>query len=111
MPGDDPPVETAETTTDEVVDTAVEEKKTEEAAKQLGSDELEERIATRVYDKIKAFVTELTTASDDINQLVSESVAAKTQEMAPAEEVAEEDAEDVKPRRSHKLFSRPGRKD
>jgi len=103
----------AETTdkVEEVKDEAVEDKEVEEASEKVGTDELEERIANRVYDKIKAFVTELTTAAEDVDKLVSESVAAKQEEVEPVEETAGEVEEDVKPKRSHKLFARPGKRE
>lgn len=106
--------ETSETPAEstEVIEEAKEEKKQEEAAQELGTDDLEERIANRVYDKVKSFFGEMVKSADDLNQLVSESVATKVEEMTPAEEEAEEvePAADTKPARSHRLFSRPGRK-
>lgn len=107
MPEEVKPVEVEKPAETEVIEVAKEEKKDDEAAAQLGQDELEDRIALKVYDKIKGFVTELTTAANDVEKLVSESVAAKSEEVAPVEE----EVEDVKPVRSHKLFARRGKRE
>lgn len=69
-----------------------------------------EKIADRVYDKIKQLSTEMVTAAQDVEEMVSESVAAKADEVTPPEDIVDE-GEEVAPRRSHKLFARPGRKD
>ena len=75
------------------------------------SDDDVNRIAERVYDKVKAFTTDLATAAENVEELVSESVAAKAEEITPPEEaVAEAAPEDVKPERSHRLFYKPMRK-
>lgn len=97
-----------------VIDAAVEEVIKEEAQTnaaldQLDMDSLADRVADKVYGKVKAFAESIVTASADVEKLVSESVAAKSEEVAPVEEEMEE--ADVKPVRTHKLFARRGKRD
>ena len=111
MPEEDKAPETVESVTaEEVKAEAVEDKKVEDASAEIGASDLESRIADRVYDRMKGFVGELMKSSAEIGQMVSETVAAKQEEIGDAAtsgapETAE-DMEDVKPKRSHKLFAR-----
>lgn len=112
MPGEDKAPETVESVTaEEVKAEAVEDKKVAEASEEIGSDDLEKRISDRVYDRMKGLVTELMTASNEVSQMVSETVAAKAEEVGPSATEEIEEVEDVKPKRSHKLFSRPGKRE
>lgn len=92
---------TTETTPTETTSTVVQAEVTD-------NDALIERIADRVFDKMKVFSTDLITASQNAQQIVAETMPIDT---APPPDVAPttdgEPSEDVRPQRRHKLFAQP----
>lgn len=91
---------TTETTPTQTTSTTVQ-------AESFNDDALIERIADRVFDKMKVFSNDLITASQAAQQIVEDSMPVDS---APPPDVAPSDGEpqpDVAPQRRHRLFAQP----
>jgi hypothetical protein len=74
------------------------------------------KVADKVYDKVKKLFTELLDAVEDAAEIAADAIeapAAEVEETAPAEEATEETPaeEDVRPKHTHRLFRKVGKKD
>lgn len=109
------PIEEAVEEIEEAVEEAVEEIKevvsTSEGVKldQACLDEIVEKTADKVYDKMKAFVGDLVESIQDAEEIA---LATAPTEPPPTEaptetEPVEENEPDVKPKTGHRLFHRP----
>jgi hypothetical protein len=69
------------------------------------SDAFVEKVAERVFDKMKGFTTSLLTATEAAQQIAQEMVPMDNTPVPPA--TPEEIQEDSKPQRRHKMFAQP----
>lgn len=71
----------------------------------LDSDAFVDRVADKVFDKMKVFTTDLISASQAAQQLVTDTMPVDSG--APEDVAPEEPQPDVAPQRRHKLFAQP----
>jgi hypothetical protein len=96
--------------TTEVVEAITTAEATEEQHWEKLADLVADRVADRVYEKTKKFVDELLTATEDAAAMALEHTEAPPETEVP-ESTTEEEQEDIKPRRAHPLFRKPGKKE